>query len=47
MGLDLKPMLEDFVVLAKERVLMLPRAKVFSAVILGLMIWAKPRWRQR
>ena len=32
-GLDLKPMLEDFVVLAKERVLILPRASVFSGDI--------------
>ena len=29
-GLDLKPLLEDFVVLAQERVLVLPRAKVLS-----------------
>jgi len=29
-GLDLRPQLEDFVVLAKERVLMLPRAAVHS-----------------
>ena len=29
-GLDLRPMLEDFVVLAKERVLILPRATVLS-----------------